>query len=153
VFAALEAVEANDTAALTELGVDLSTLAGLTGRELFLRLLDLILGGPAHPEDRALRKAVLVTLRTSPEGQPLGKRIADFVAALAWERTSVQLASAAERGAHGTSRNSDKIKRWIAAKVNRVADVLTGLTPGAIANYASTVAAKACTMFGKEDQS
>ena len=149
VFAAIDAVETNDSSALAELGVDLAELAGLNGRELFLHLMDLILGGPSHPEDRALRKAVLATLRSGPDGQTLGDRIAAFVAALAWERTSVQLASATERGAPTASRNSEKIKRWIGAKVNRVADVLTGSTPGAIANFASDIAAKACALFSK----
>jgi hypothetical protein len=152
VFAAIEAIASDDSAALSELGVDLSSLSGLTGRALFLQLMDLILGGPAHPEDRALRQAVLATLRSSPGDQPLSGRIADFVAALAWERTSVQLASASERGATGAQRNSDKIKRWIGAKVNRVADVLTGSSPGALANYAANVAAKACALFSKGDQ-
>lgn len=152
VFAAIEAIEAADSAALSELGVDLSSLSGLSGRALFLRLMDMILGGPSHPEDRALRQAVLATLRSSPDGQPLGAKIAAFVAALAWERTSVQLASASERGAIGASRNGDKIKRWIGAKVNRVADVLSGSTPGALANFAVDVAAKACALFSKGGQ-
>lgn len=153
VFAALEAIEADDSATLVELGIDLSTLAGLTGRALFLRLMDLILGGPSHPEDRALRQAVLATLRSSPDNETLGGKIAAFVSALAWERTSVQLASANERGAVNANRNSEKIKRWIGAKVNRIADVLTGSTPGALAKYASEIAAKACAMFGKGAQS
>ncbi|CAN5284920.1 hypothetical protein BH11ACT5_BH11ACT5_10170 [soil metagenome] len=150
VFAAIEAIEANDAGSLTELGIDLAALAGLSERALFLRLMDTILGPPSHPEDRALRQAVLAALRAAPAGQPLSQRIAAFVAALAWERTSVQLASATERGSKGAGKNSDKIKRWIGASVNRVADVLTGSTPGALADFASKVAAKACALFGKE---
>lgn len=149
VFAAVEALEAEDTASLSELGIDLADLAGLSGRALFLRLMDMILGPPSHPEDRALRQAVLAALRSAPVGQTLSQRIAAFVSALAWERTSVQLASASERGLKGAGRNSDKIKRWIGANVNRVADVLTGSTPGALADFASKVAAKACALFGK----
>lgn len=152
VFAALEAIESADRAALSELGIDLSSLSDLSGRALFLRLMDLILGGPSHPEDRALRQAVLATLRSSPDGQTLSARIADFVAALAWERTSVQLASASERGVTGARRNSEKIRRWIGAKVNRVADVLSGSSPGVLANFAANVAAKACALFSKGEQ-
>jgi hypothetical protein len=147
VFAAVEAVESQDQTTLVELGVDLASLAGLSGRELILRLMDLILGSPSHPDDKALRKAVLASLSNPVAGQSLGQRIGAFVSALAWERTAVQLASATERGARGAGRNADKIKRWIEAKVNRVADVLSGLTPGAIANFASDVAAKACKLF------
>jgi len=150
IFAAIEALEAEDTASLSELGIDLADLEGLSGRALFLRLIDVILGPPSHPEDRALRKAVLAALRTISVGQTLSQRIAAFVSALAWERTSVQLASASERGAKGAGKNGDKIKRWIAASVDRVADVLTGSTPGSLADFASKVAAKACALFGKE---
>lgn len=153
VFAAVEAVEAGDAAVLTELGVDLRQLQGLTGRELFAELARLILGSPSHPDDLAVSQAVLATLASGEPGASLSDRIAQFVAALAWQRAAVQLASNRswrDRAKTTIRAFEAKAKGWIRARVTQIADVLANRSAQEVANYASDLAARACHEFSEE---
>ena len=150
VLAAVDAVDSGDTAVLEELGLDASSLAGLSGRELFVALIDKILGPAGHPDDQAVARSVLATLTSAPDGASLKDRIANFVSVLAWQIAAVQLSASIElrSRARGAIRTLEaKMKRWIAGKVNRIAPTLASQTPQVVANYASALAAKACAAF------
>jgi hypothetical protein len=150
VLAAVDAIETGDQAALVELGLDATDLAGLMGRDLFVALIDLILGPASHPDDQAVAQSVLATLSSAPVGASLKDRVANFVSALAWQLAAVQLTASTDirSRVRGAIRSLEtKVKRWISGKVNRIAPNLASQTPQVVAAYASTLAAKACAAF------
>lgn len=152
VLAAIEAVEAGDDTDLADLGVDLSQLAGLSGLALYLELSALILGPPSHPDDQAVAEAVLATLTTAQPGATLAERIGQYVSALAWQLAAVQLSARKDIRARAdgvVKAFETKVKNWIRARVNHVADVLTSRSPQNVADYASGLAARACKEFGE----
>ncbi|MCS0499878.1 hypothetical protein [Protaetiibacter mangrovi] len=150
VLAAVEAVEAGDDAELAELGIDLSQLDGLSGMALYLELSALILGPSSHPDDQAVAEAVLATLASGQTGSTLAARIGQFVSALAWQLAKVQLSARKDiraRADGAVKAFETKVKNWIRARVNQVADVLTSKSPQNVADYASGLAARACKEF------
>ncbi|HEY9311063.1 MAG TPA: hypothetical protein VIQ49_01980 [Williamsia sp.] len=157
VLDALQSVQAGEVPHLTEYGVNFSGLNGLSGLELFSELMRLILGPAAHPDDVALRQALMATMRTSasePAGS-LADTIGRFVSELAWRTTVVQLTASPRRGSvvkASLIRLEERVRMYIGGKVRQVTNQLVNATPQTVADFASSLAAKACRLFGKETE-
>ncbi|MCT2085120.1 hypothetical protein M3D75_03230 [Microbacterium enclense] len=158
VLDALASIQVGEVPHLVEYGVDFSSLEGLTGVRLFTELIGLILGPASHPDDAALRQALLATMRSDgqAEGGPLADTIGRFVTELAWRTTVVQLTTSERRISTAGSalvQLEQRVKTYIGGKVRQIAGQLMAATPQAVADFASKLAAKACRVFGKGDQS
>lgn len=156
VLEALASIEVGEVPHLVEYGLDFSSLEGLTGIRLFTELMGLILGPASHPDDAALRQALLATMRSDGQGAggPLADTIGRFVTELAWRTTVVQLTTSERRtsvAGNALVQLEQRVKTYIGGKVQQIAGQLMAATPQAVADFASSLAAKACRVFGKGD--
>lgn len=156
VLDALASIQVGEVPHLVEYGLDFSSLEGLTGIRLFTELIGLILGPSSHPDDAALRQALLATMRSDAQvaGGPLADTVGRFVTELAWRTTVVQLTTSERRvSAAGNAlvQLEQRVKTYIGGKVRQIAGQLMAATPQAVADFASSLAAKACRVFGKGD--
>ncbi|PRA81118.1 hypothetical protein [Microbacterium sp. MYb66] len=156
VLEALASIEVGDVPHLVEYGLDFSSLEGLSGIRLFTELIGLILGPAAHPDDAALRQALLATMRSDVQGAggPLADTIGRFVTELAWRTTVVQLTTSERRASvagNALVQLEQRVKTYIGGKVRQITGQLMAATPQAVADFASNLAAKACRVFGKGD--
>jgi hypothetical protein len=113
------------------------------------------MGPPAHPDDLALRKAIIGVLRKAirEDPPPTVEELVDrSVESLAWELSIVQIASdlRTKRISESRARSIErKAKRYIANSVRQWRQKLKDHTPRFITNYASKLAARACKNLGR----
>jgi hypothetical protein len=155
VLGALRAIENGETPELESFGLDFSALHELTGRELLAALIQLILGSPSHPEDVALQRSLQAALQAEAAGSPSSMRdlVGRFVSGLAWQTALVQITALGKGQAPpkgGFRALEQRMKTYIAGKVNRIGELLVSSSPQVLANYASTLAAKVCKAFRSE---
>lgn len=156
VLDALASIQVGEVPHLVDYGVDFSSLDGLSGVRLFTELISLILGPSSHPDDAALRQALLATMRSEAQAssEPLADTIGRFVTELAWRTTVVQLTASERRvSVVGSAliQLEQRVRTYIGGKVRQIAGQLVSATPQAVADFASTLAAKACRVFGRGD--
>ncbi len=156
VLDALASIQQGDVPHLVEYGVDFSSLEGLSGVRLFTELIALVLGPASHPDDAALQQALLATMRSAEQSSDasLADTVGRFVTELAWKTTLVQLSASERRLSVVRSalvRLEQKVRTYIGGKVKQIAGQLVNATPQAVADFASSLAAKACRVFGKGD--
>jgi len=156
VLDALASIQIGEVPHLVEYGLDFSSLEGLAGRELFTKLINLVLGPASHPEDAAMQHALVATMRMgADEGDvPLSETIGRFVTELAWRSTAVQLSTSNRRLnvlGNALADLEQRVRTYIGGKVRQVTGQLVDATPQNVADFASKLAAKALRVFGKED--
>lgn len=136
--AAAYALRRGDAAGLAELGLDLGELQGLKPLAQCDRILQKILGNDTHPDEYALRRAVMEATRAiitaGSEPQPI-EVVRNLIADLVWQQGLVELRAQRAAGvdAQTVASKENRIKKWIRAKVQRVTAPTTGfLTVNAI---------------------
>ena len=156
VLDALASIEVGDVPHLVEYGVDFSSLEGLSGVRLFTEIIALVLGPASHPDDAALQQSLLATMRSKEQSADasLADTVGRFVTELAWQTTRVQLSASERRVSVVRSalvQLEQKVRTYIGGKVKQIAGQLVNATPQAVADFASSLAAKACRVFGEGD--
>lgn len=154
VLDALASIQQGDVPHLVEYGLDFSSLEGLSGVRLFTELIALVLGPASHPDDAALQQALLATMRSTEQSRDatLAETVGRFVTELAWKTTLVQLSASERRVSVVRSaliQLEQRVRTYIGGKVKQIAGQLVNATPQAVADFASSLAAKACRVFGK----
>jgi hypothetical protein len=93
------ALARRDAAALRELGLNLDDLVALSPREQNQRILDELLGAPGHPDDEALRRAALATLKEVAKNPELtqDEQIDHLLGSYVYEQALVELTSSKHR--------------------------------------------------------
>jgi len=130
--AAAYALRRGDGAGLAELGLDLVELQGLKPLAQCDRIIQKILGNGTHPDEHALRRAVMEATRavitSGAEPQPIAV-VRNLIADLVWQQGLVELRAQREAGADArtVADKETRIKKWIQAKVQRVTAPATGL--------------------------
>lgn len=154
-IAAFDAWRRGDTEAARDLGLDLSRLSQLHGRELCVALVDMIIGPPMHPDDVALRKVLITLLRKAENEVPpptLQELVCRLVEALTWELATVQIATdlRTKQISEARARSmQSKVKRFIGGSVRKWRGHLSQHSPQYIHNYAARLAQRACRALGK----
>lgn len=89
------ALARRDAAALLDLGLSLDDLVALSPREQNQRILDELLGAPGHPDDEALRRAALATLKEVAKKPELtqDEQIDHLLGSYVYEQALVELTS------------------------------------------------------------
>ena len=119
------AVATGDASSLTELGLRLGELRALPVGEQCQRILDDVLGAPNHPDDVALRKAILPTMRAVLEQAVTSEEdvIREFLANLVFNASLVELKSkqhAQSLQPNVVLRVEKQVRAFIAKRVNKV---------------------------------
>ena len=93
------ALARRDAVALRDLGLDLDELVALSPREQNQRILDELLGTPGHPDDEALRRAALATLKAVAQNPELtqDEQIDHLLGSYVYEQALVELTSSKHR--------------------------------------------------------
>ncbi|WP_154793243.1 hypothetical protein [Occultella kanbiaonis] len=93
------ALARRDAAALRDLGLNLDELVTLSAREQNQRILDELLGAPGHPDDEALRRAALATLKEVAKNPELtqDEQIDHLLGSYVYEQALVELTSSKHR--------------------------------------------------------
>ncbi|HYN35682.1 MAG TPA: hypothetical protein VEV82_01790, partial [Actinomycetota bacterium] len=119
------ALRRGDAAALSELGLDLAALQGMSPREQRLALLNATLGDANHPDEFALRRAadefLKEVLTSEPVPDPV-ELLRDFVAKLIHSLGIVELMRQLDKGAvdaQAAAKKEKQIAAWIKARLRK----------------------------------
>lgn len=155
VIAGFDAWRRGDASHAQQCGLDLSRLNGLDERALCTRLVDDVLGPPAHPDDVALRKSLIEVLRKAMKEDPpptVTELLDRFIEALTWEMSVVQIAADFNANRIPASKIpvlENKVRRFIRGSIRQLRERLKSSSPQHIVNYAAKLADRACKTMGK----
>lgn len=126
VLGAAHAVRRGDAQYLHELGLDLGHLQTLSPRQQAAEILDSVLGEGAHPDEAALRRASLESLKevlaAPTEPDPLDS-VRSFVSNFVFEQSLVELQrqmKEAELTTEAAADQEQKVRAYLAARTKRI---------------------------------
>ncbi|MHB9149815.1 MAG: hypothetical protein ACYC33_07020 [Thermoleophilia bacterium] len=126
------AIRQNDGAALADYGLSIENLRGLSPVRQCAAILDALLGQGAHPDEHALRKASMESLKEilqseipPPEADAVGGFVVNYVYELVLVELQAQLDAGAMNAAE-SARRERGIRHYLEHRVAQVKATITG---------------------------